>query len=106
MPKPGRVRNYHKEDLRRFYGITPEHYLHLLDSQSGKCAICGYKPEPGKRRLAIDHCHTHKHIRGLLCSECNSALGKFKDSVNILKAAIKYLTKAVKSPILIRRGRG
>ena len=45
------------------------------------CDICGMPF--GNRRYAIDHCHTTGKIRGLLCSQCNSGLGMFKDSAKL-----------------------
>ena len=39
----------------------------------------------------MDHCHKTKKIRGLLCHTCNSGLGMFKDNIEYLKNAIKYL---------------
>ena len=32
-------------------------------------------------------------VRGLLCSDCNLGLGKFKDNTQSLSNAIKYLKK-------------
>ena len=52
--------------------------------------ICGGSCGSG-RRLAVDHNHTTGKVRGLLCSNCNTLLGKAKDNVNILQAAIDYL---------------
>lgn len=50
------------------------------------CAICG-----DKKKLSVDHCHETKKIRSLLCIKCNTMLGNCKESVDILKKAIKYL---------------
>lgn len=70
------------------YGLKPEEYDQILMSQSGLCAIC-------KGSLAdysvIDHCHATGKVRGVLCSRCNSGIGKFKDSPDILSSAIRYL---------------
>lgn len=78
-----------------YFGLTSEAYSNLLNSQDGVCAICKrsetnhYK---GKlRRLAIDHDHSDGRVRGLLCSNCNTALGKFEDNIEWLQAAIRYL---------------
>ena len=46
-----------------------------------------------KRRLCVDHCHTTGNVRGLLCDTCNTALGKFRDNIDLLNEAIKYLKK-------------
>lgn len=56
--------------LLRLYGITAEDYDALLAHQGGRCAIC-WKP-PGRIRLAVDHCHRAKKVRGLLCAYCNN----------------------------------
>ena len=39
----------------------------------------------------VDHCHTSNEVRGILCLKCNMALGNFKDSIENLQNAIKYL---------------
>lgn len=78
-------RNNH---LRRTYGITTEQYEQLKRNQNGKCAICSGEFDS---TLHVDHCHKTGAIRGLLCNACNSGLGKLKDSVKLLKSAIKYL---------------
>ncbi len=77
--------------LKKFYGITTEYYENLLVDQGGGCAICNKSPEDNRKRLAVDHCHDSGIIRGLLCHDCNTGLGKFKDNTNILLAAGSYL---------------
>lgn len=74
------------------YGITQEEYDARLLAQGGKCAICR-TTDPGGRgnNWNIDHCHETGEIRGLLCWSCNTGLGKFKDSKELLKNAYDYL---------------
>lgn len=84
--------------LKNVYGITIEDYEKLLDKQKNVCAICE-KPESTKhnlgmvKQLAVDHCHKTGKVRGLLCSHCNTALGKFYDNEDYLIAATEYLQK-------------
>jgi hypothetical protein len=72
------------------YGITLEEYNQKLEKQQEVCAIC-HCPETTKTKkgaisaLAVDHDHTTGEIRGLLCRTCNTALGKFRDSLIILE---------------------
>lgn len=80
-----------KSHFKECYGITIEEYDQMLLKQGGVCAIC--KQPPGKRRLAVDHCHTTQNIRSLLCTTCNVGLGSFKDDPKLLEAAIEYLKK-------------
>lgn len=75
-------------NLQNRFGITVEDYNKMLESQEGKCKICGGSD---KKRLAVDHNHLTGKVRGLLCSACNKALGGFQDSKSVLKSAIKYL---------------
>lgn len=79
--------------------ILCKDYEKILIKQNYVCAICK-KPESLKaanslkkqtKRLAIDH--KNNKIRGLLCHKCNTALGSFCDSIELLKSAIKYLEK-------------
>lgn len=78
--------------LRRKYGLTPAQYEALSFAQGGICAICGGRPEAGKR-LAVDHDHTTRSVRGLLCHQCNLMLGHAHDDPRVLKAAADYLRK-------------
>jgi len=39
----------------------------------------------------LDHDHKTNALRGMLCSECNFGLGKFKDDEALMKKAIWYL---------------
>lgn len=85
---PDRVKNAW---LLRYYGITLEFYRGLLASQNGVCAICLKVDD--YYSLAVDHNHETGNVRGLLCSNCNLALGKFKDSPDLLRKAGEYLEK-------------
>lgn len=44
-----------------------------------------------KLKLVVDHCHSSGKVRGLLCHNCNRALGLFQDSMSSLTRAIEYL---------------
>jgi hypothetical protein len=72
------------------YGITSDKYAMILVSQGGVCAVCRGECKTG-RRLAVDHCHLTKGIRGLLCNRCNHLLGLAGDASDILRAAAEYL---------------
>lgn len=78
---------------RKFtYGITPEQYQEMWNSQKGKCAIsfCGNPIE------CIDHDHNTNKVRGLLCQKCNFALGLFRDNVDLIRNAAKYIEDSKK----------
>jgi Recombination endonuclease VII len=71
----------------------------MLIAQKGACWICE-KPETVRSNpngiidsLRVDHCHKTGKIRGLLCSECNFGLSKFKDDICLMERAIQYLKR-------------
>lgn len=76
--------------LKKHYGITPEEYGEMFRAQRGVCAICSEVCATG-RNLAVDHCHATGEIRGLLCANCNRALGLLRDDPERLRRAIAYL---------------
>jgi hypothetical protein len=78
--------------IKTAYGLLPEQYQALVDKQDGLCAICR-GPSTDGRALHIDHNHETGAVRGLLCFECNSGLGKFGDDLETLRAALRYLVK-------------
>jgi hypothetical protein len=78
--------------LKSSYGISLDEFNVKLKNQYHKCAICECdETEAYSQKLFVDHCHTTKKIRGLLCHACNIAIGNFKDSTENLKKAIAYL---------------
>lgn len=92
----GYKKSHRKYKLKSTYDITLEDYDNLLKFQNNKCAICECesKISDGRnRRLHVDHDHKTGKIRGLLCKGCNTSLGVFKDSKEILQRAINYLNK-------------
>ena len=83
------------------YGLSLDEYNALSHAQDDVCAICK-QPEMhrpgGKKRtknivpmLHVDHNHVTGKIRGLLCSECNTALGMLREDPKRIKALLKYL---------------
>ena len=88
-----------KEQLRHkirklTYGITEQEFNTLLESQNNSCAICGSKVAGGRGDWHVDHCHNTGKIRGLLCHYCNTGLGLFKDSEELLFLAARYLNES------------
>ena len=79
-----------KSELKNKYGLTLEDYEKLFESQNGVCAICE-KREQQNKLLAVDHNHKTGAIRGLLCSLCNTAIGKLNDDPILIKKALNYL---------------
>ena len=71
----------------------PEVFARLFEEQKGCCAICNLHQSNMRRRIAIDHDHVTKDIRGLLCDKCNRCLGLLQDSEEVLQSAIRYLKK-------------
>lgn len=74
-----------------------EYYEKMKIQQKNLCAICHTanttqaNNKTHIKGLAIDHCHATGKVRGLLCDACNSGLGYFKDSTELLLDAILYL---------------
>lgn len=75
--------------LVKTYGITPEEWDEMLANQNGACAIC-MTPQT-TRKLHTDHDHRTGKIRGLLCTNCNHAIGALMDDPDLLRSAIQYL---------------
>lgn len=86
---------YRDKELRKKFGIGLAEYNLMLALQRNACAICE-KPESVVRNgkdqfLSVDHNHSTGAIRGLLCTNCNVAIGMLCDDVSVLTKAISYL---------------
>lgn len=94
----GNMRNY----LRKHYKMTLQEYEELVDRAGGKCEICHREGflmrDTHKSPLVIDHCHGSGTVRGLLCHNCNRALGLFRDNTEVMNRAICYLEGATTIP--------
>lgn len=86
---PARKKN---QWLIAHYGITLNQYTVLQIEQNNLCVICNEKPI----KLVVDHNHASGEVRGLLCTQCNSGLGMFKDRIENLERAVEYLKNAIK----------
>jgi len=73
--------------LKRKYGITLAQYDALMTKQNGCCAICRDKHP----KLCIDHCHKTGVVRGLLCQNCNSAIGFLREDMGVWREVCNYL---------------
>lgn len=82
-------RNTHRAIIRKY----EKHYDSLLEEQNNCCAICGKSEKENGQRLAIDHNHATHQVRALLCRNCNTGLGAFKDDEQLLSKAIEYLKR-------------
>ena len=79
----------YSNSLYRKLGITRESYLQMCEAQDWRCQICEKVPKV----LVIDHCHATGAFRSLLCQQCNSGLGFFRDDPGMLQKALGYLQK-------------
>jgi hypothetical protein len=90
--------------VQQRYGLTPEQYDALYESQGGVCAGCKRAKGTGRRRLAVDHDHAlakqHDHpddvacpqcVRGLLCARCNDVMAHVRDDPALLIGMANYL---------------
>ena len=68
----------------------PEYDVQLA-AQGGKCAVC--ERSPVGKRLHWDHDHVSGQKRGILCTQCNIALGMSGDSPTRLRELADYLER-------------
>jgi len=94
---PEKVRQYQRVTNLKKFGLSNDLYNKTFEEQDGKCAICKnpetfvHSKTKELARLAVDHCHTTGKTRKLLCKNCNTGLGSFKDNQDVLLKAMQYL---------------
>ena len=88
------ARDWH---IKKKNGLDPEEFDVYWIACRGLCFICNKPMVIGKAKgtynstCVVDHNHKTGVVRGLLCGQCNKALGGFKDNIQIMKKAIIYL---------------
>lgn len=85
-----------KTKLKLKYGKTLEQLVEMLRLQDGKCKICkvalSFESSQKMYKPHVDHDHKTGYVRGILCLTCNTGLGMFMDSSELLSQAINYLS--------------
>lgn len=84
-----------KESKRQSKYNMEKTYNEMLDHQGYKCKVCStHVDNASKGALHVDHCHSTGKVRGLLCSNCNTALGLLKDDSHIIANLLTYLKES------------
>jgi len=88
--------------LLRNYNISTDDYNRMLKQQNSLCALCHTEgwamAKHHKLKLVVDHCHTTGSVRGLLCHNCNRALGLLKDNPLVMRRCADYVEGATTIP--------
>lgn len=79
--------------IKRKYGLSLDIYNEMLAKQENKCGICKYEFGQKQGDCFVDHNHKTKQVRALLCRNCNTGLGHFKEKPKLLLEAVNYLMK-------------
>ncbi|MEU6091046.1 endonuclease VII domain-containing protein [Streptomyces sp. NPDC047085] len=87
------------QHLKRNYGLTEAERDAMVASQRGLCSICLDAPA-----VHVDHCHRTGRVRGVLCFNCNSAIGKLRDDPDVARRAATYLEGNSWKPTLVAPG--
>jgi hypothetical protein len=94
-------RTKEKSEIRKYtkHGLSLEEYLELLNKYDRTCYSCGRSWEEAGF-LCVDHDHRccpsyqrscGKCTRGLLCSQCNLALGLLGESPDRVRKLLTYI---------------
>ena len=81
-----------KSRLRTLFGMSLNDVEIMLTAQCGQCLLC--ERAITMKTKCIDHDHESGQVRGLLCTQCNTALGMVKDNPETLQRMITYVTKS------------
>lgn len=88
--KNNNIKKVRYASIKKLYGLSADTYEKILENQQGCCAICLLKMT---KTPHVDHCHKSKKVRGLLCFNCNRAIGHMQDDPAIAKRAASYLER-------------
>lgn len=103
VAKEWRIRKYGSNErghralwLKHKYNLDIDEYDRKIDEQGGICPICKRSPEshPKSTRykfFPVDHCHRTGKIRGIICHDCNLAIGLLQEDVDRIGRIVSYL---------------
>lgn len=96
-PKWGRrcegcyLRGMRLSKVRAAYGESAVPLFDKAYAGAGVCAVCGTDKCKSGRRLSIDHNHETGEVRGLLCGDCNRALGLLGEDFDRIMSLASYM---------------
>ncbi|MBZ9594995.1 MULTISPECIES: endonuclease VII domain-containing protein [Streptomyces] len=85
--------------LKRSYGMTEADRDEMIAAQDGLCCICLKAPA-----VHVDHCHKTGRVRGVLCFNCNTAIGKLGDDPDAARRVVSYLEGHAWKPTIVAQG--
>lgn len=85
-----------RKAMRQKYDLSVEEADALLASNGGLCWICDDKPSK-----CIDHDHETGKVRGALCANCNSFLGRVEANPKIMPGVADYLDRPCHADVLL-----
>lgn len=86
-----RIRSYKQRVWFKKYNLSIHERKQMIINQNNKCAICERDGETLKKGLSVDHCHRTGKVRSLLCTHCNTGLGRYFDNPILLMKAARYI---------------
>ena len=66
--------------MAKNYKLTPEQWEQMFEDQGRACAICRKTVSAG-RNWHTDHNHATNKVRGILCHDCNIAVGAYERTI-------------------------
>ncbi len=74
------------------FGVSSAEYWVMYHTQDGRCGICRKRLRSDRyKAFCVDHCHSTGKIRGLLCTNCNTAVGLLKDDPELMSQAARWV---------------
>jgi hypothetical protein len=74
--------------IKKEYGLSKLDVFQMLKKQNCQCVICSINIQNGYH---VDHCHSTKKVRSLLCQKCNQAIGLLQESELLFFKAAEYI---------------
>lgn len=90
---PERARRNARRAAWRNKGIDVAVAEKAMAAHTGTCDCCGASEPGGRRGWNLDHDHKTGAVRGILCHNCNTGIGKLGDTLESVKKAVQYLEK-------------
>lgn len=82
-----------RSQLLSKYGLTIGEYELTLESQNWCCASCSVPFDDHGKYPCVDHSHTSGKVRGIICHNCNAALGLLGDTEQGVMSLLEYIRR-------------